>query len=103
APNTVIEGQIETVGDRFRYVFNEQVENDDGSFTVYAAHLYLLGPFATGDLLIGESTCGVNTAQATTTTTAGPTTTTTGDQTTTTTRPKAPAATATGAQPKFTG
>ncbi|HEV2069901.1 MAG TPA: hypothetical protein VGR26_08920, partial [Acidimicrobiales bacterium] len=33
APNTVIEGQIETVGDRFRYVFNEQVENDDGSFT----------------------------------------------------------------------
>ena len=104
APNTVIEGQIETVGDSFRYVFNEQVENEDGSLTVFAAHLELLGPTATGDLFIGESTCGVNTAQVTTTTT----TTTTGGPTTTVTaipggHPQAPAATATGAQPNFTG
>lgn len=106
APNTTYEGQIETVGDSFRYVFNEQVENDDGSITVYAAHLYLLGPIATGDLLIGKSTCGVNPAQVTTTTTEATTTTTAGPTTTTTTvggRPQAPAAVATAAQPRFTG
>ena len=107
APNTIIEGQIETVGDSFRYIFNEQVVNPDGSLTVYAAHMELLGPNAVGDLFIGESTCGVNTAQVTTTTTAGQTTTTAGPTTTVTAipggLPQAPAATATGAQPKFTG
>ena len=59
APNTSYEGQLETVGDRFRYVFNEQVKNPDGSITVYAAHQYLLGPTAVGDLFIGKAECGV--------------------------------------------
>ena len=58
-PNTSYEGQLESVGDRFRYVFNEQVRNPDGSITVYAAHQYLLGPTAIGDLYIGKSECGV--------------------------------------------
>ena len=58
-PNTSYEGQLESVGDRFRYVFNEQVRNPDGSITVYAAHQYLLGPTAVGDLYIGKSECGV--------------------------------------------
>ena len=72
-PNTTYEGQIETVGDSFRYVFNEQiVDPDDGSFTVNAAHLYLLGPTAVGDLIIGQSVCGV---EVTATTTTVPTTT----------------------------
>lgn len=104
APNTVIEGQIETVGDSFRYILNEQVVNPDGSLTVFAAHMELLGPNATGDLFIGESTCGVG-AAGSTTTTAGETTTTAGETTATTApvRQKAPAATATAGQPKFTG
>lgn len=59
APNTVYEGTIESVGDSFRYVFNEQVVNADGSITVNAAHQYLLGPTAVGELIIGRSTCGV--------------------------------------------
>ena len=58
-PNTSYEGQLESVGDRFRYVFNEQVRNPDGSITVYAAHQYLLGPTAVGDLYIGKSECGI--------------------------------------------
>ncbi|HUR17304.1 MAG TPA: Ig-like domain-containing protein, partial [Acidimicrobiales bacterium] len=58
-PNTTYEGQIETVGDYFRYVFNEQVHNPDGSITVYAAHQYLLGPTAIGHLYIGKVECGV--------------------------------------------
>ncbi|MDQ3781969.1 MAG: hypothetical protein M3349_03405, partial [Actinomycetota bacterium] len=60
APNTVVEGHIHVNGatDTFRYVFNEQVTNPDGSLTVNAAHQYLLGPTATGDVVIGQSVCG---------------------------------------------
>ena len=64
APNTTYNGTINSVGDSFRYVFNEQKLNPDGSLTVNAAHLYLLGPTAVGDLFIGQSVCGV-TATAT--------------------------------------
>ncbi|HWC10199.1 MAG TPA: hypothetical protein VG455_03160, partial [Acidimicrobiales bacterium] len=59
APNTTYNGQIEGVGDAFQYIFNEQVVNPDGSLTVYAAHLRLLGPTAVGDLYIGKVECGV--------------------------------------------
>jgi len=80
APNTTFEGHIHigNVTDSFRYVFNEQVVNPDGSLTVSAAHESLLGPLAVGDLFIGRSECGVTAAPATTTTTTTvPTTTTT--------------------------
>lgn len=60
-PNTTYEGHVHVNGgiDTFTYVFNEQVVNVDGSITVYAAHEYLHGPSATGDLFIGKSECGV--------------------------------------------
>ncbi|HEV2070140.1 MAG TPA: hypothetical protein VGR26_10130, partial [Acidimicrobiales bacterium] len=90
APGHTVEGHIHIDGtqDNFRYIFNEQFVDEDGSLTVFAAHMELLGENAVGDLFIGESTCGVSTAQATTTTTAGQTTTTT----TVTGLPQAPAA-----------
>ena len=66
APNTVYTGTIEAVGDSFQYIFNEQVVNPDGSLTVYAAHLRLLGPTAVGDLYIGKSECGVTATTAAT-------------------------------------
>lgn len=61
APNTSYDGHIHVNGsvDSFRYVFNEQVINPDGSFTVFTAHDYLLGPTAVGDLFVGKSQCGV--------------------------------------------
>jgi hypothetical protein len=62
APNTSYEGKIETVGDTFRYVFNEQIKNADGSITVNAAHQYLLGPTAVGEAIIGQSRCGITAA-----------------------------------------
>lgn len=119
APNTTYEGTIETVGDNFRYVFNEQIENADGTITVNAAHQYLLGPTAVGELVVGQVVCGVGTVadepgdgDTTTTTAAQPggsgqattTTTTTqaGQQSTTTVAPSRPAPT-TPAQPSFTG
>jgi hypothetical protein len=60
-PNTSYTGHVHVNGgtENFRYVFNEQVTNPDGSLTVYAAHEYLLGPTAVGDLYIGKSDCGV--------------------------------------------
>lgn len=68
APNTTFNGQ--SVGDSFRYVFNEQIRNSDGSITVNAAHQYLLGPTAVGDLIIGQSVCGVTATTTPTGTTA---------------------------------
>ncbi len=69
--------------ERFTYFFNEQTTNPDGSITVTAVHLALLGPFAKGDLFVGQSTCGV-TAVSVSTTTTRPSTTTTQPSTTTT-------------------
>jgi hypothetical protein len=61
APNTSYNGHIHVGSstDNFRYVFNEQTVNPDGSITVNAAHEHLLGPTAVGDLIIGQSVCGV--------------------------------------------
>ena len=85
-PNTTYNGTIESVGDTFRAVFNEQIINPDGSITVNAYHLYLLGPTAVGDLIVGQVVCGVS-APSPTTTTTRPTTTTTVAPTTTTVAP----------------
>jgi hypothetical protein len=61
APNKSYDGHIHVNGsiDSFRYVFNEQVVNPDGSITVNAAHEYFLGPTAVGELIVGQSVCGV--------------------------------------------
>ncbi len=62
SPGHTVEGHLHIGAsqDNFRYVFNEQIENADGSITVNAAHMYLLGPTAEGELIIGQSRCGVN-------------------------------------------
>jgi hypothetical protein len=52
--NFTLKGQIPT-GDKFRVVFNEQKVKKDGSITVNAVHLYLLGPTAKGDVVIAQS------------------------------------------------
>jgi hypothetical protein len=89
APNTgPVTGHIHVNGaqDNFHVVFNEQITNADGSLTVNAVHEFLDGPTAVGDLIIGQSVCGVTAAAGPTTTTApGATTTTTPGATTTTT------------------
>ncbi len=61
ALNTTYEGHIHigNTTDNFRYVFNEQVVNPEGSITVNAGHQYLLGPIAVGDLILGQVVCGV--------------------------------------------
>jgi hypothetical protein len=56
APNTEYSGTIESVGDSFKAVFNEQQASSD-SITVNAVHLYLLGPTAKGDLIVGQTRC----------------------------------------------
>jgi hypothetical protein len=45
-------------GDSYRAVFNEQTVDPDGTITVVAVHLYLLGPTAIGDIVIAESHAG---------------------------------------------
>jgi hypothetical protein len=51
-------GTIDHVGDSFRVVYNEQITAADGSITVNAVHMSLLGPTAVGDLVIAQSRCG---------------------------------------------
>ena len=67
-PNTSYDGHIHPGNstDNFRYVFNEQIRNPDGSITINAAHQYLLGPTAVGDLIVGQSVCRVTAAPDTT-------------------------------------
>lgn len=87
APNTSFEGKLESLGDSFRVVLNEQVVTGD-AITVNAFHTYLLGPTAVGDIIGGQSRCSLTAAaaQVTTTTTTAPnasTTTVPGSSTTT--------------------
>jgi len=58
-PNQEYTGTIDHVGDHFRIVINEQIQNRDGSLTVNAAHMFLLGPIAIGEMIVGQSVCGV--------------------------------------------
>ncbi|MCA1683916.1 MAG: hypothetical protein LC708_02140, partial [Actinobacteria bacterium] len=97
-PNTEYLGHIHVNGaqDNFRYVFNEQIVSGN-TITVNAAHEYILGPTAVGDLIIGQSVCNA-TVTAQTTTTAGPTT----SSSTTTTRPTTTTSTSTTLPPTTT-
>lgn len=63
ARNTAI--TVENRGENLRYVFNEQIDNADGSITINALHAYLLGPTAVGDVIAGQSVCGVTTDEVT--------------------------------------
>lgn len=63
-PGYTVEGTIDHVGDRYRIVYNEQIANHDGTLTVNAAHLYLLGDIAVGDLVVGQTTCGTSATPA---------------------------------------
>ncbi|HEX2191743.1 MAG TPA: hypothetical protein VHH09_00980 [Acidimicrobiales bacterium] len=84
APNTTYNGTVANVNDNFQAIFNEQIVNPDGSITVYAYHLRLLGPTAVGDLFVGKSECGVTAVTVTTTSTSTSTSTTVAPTTTST-------------------
>ncbi|HUQ63209.1 MAG TPA: choice-of-anchor P family protein, partial [Acidimicrobiales bacterium] len=58
APNYTVEGTLDNIGDRFKFVFNEQILAEDGSITVNAIHMYALGPIAVGELVQAQSRCG---------------------------------------------
>jgi hypothetical protein len=63
-PNYTRTGTINNVGDSFTVVYNEQITQIDPvtnkrSITVNAVHMYLHGPTAVGDQVIGQSRCGI--------------------------------------------
>ncbi len=66
--NYSVSGTLESVGDTYKVVFNEQTSNGDGSISVYAAHEYLLGPTLTGNLYLGHAVCSVGAVGTSTTT-----------------------------------
>ena len=49
---------INNVGDHGVVVFNERINNADGSTTLNAVHMYMQGPIAVGDMVIGQVRCG---------------------------------------------
>ena len=96
APNTELTGVVPGVGDTYRVVFNEQT-TANGTLTVNAAHLTLLGPSATGEAVLGQSVCGVTAGGGgVTTTVVDGVTTTMAPGVTTTTVPGATTTTAPG-------
>lgn len=62
APNTVINVTLPGFGTVATLTLNEQIQNADGSLTVNAFHLHLLGgvlgSLGTGDIIISSATCG---------------------------------------------
>lgn len=50
-------GQITNVGDNWKIIFNEQVVEPGGSITVNAVHMFLLGPIAVGEQILGQVKC----------------------------------------------
>ncbi|MDQ4070142.1 MAG: hypothetical protein M3203_11830 [Actinomycetota bacterium] len=46
---------VNSAGDKFRAVINEQKVGRDGTITVTAVHLYLLGPTATGEVVVAQA------------------------------------------------
>jgi hypothetical protein len=56
--NFTVPYTINNVNDHGVTVFNERIDNADGSTTVNAAHMYLQGPTAVGDMVIGQARCG---------------------------------------------
>lgn len=57
-PNYRVDFTINNVGDSGYMLFNEQIFNLDGSLTINGSHMYMLGPTAKGDVVIGQVTCG---------------------------------------------
>jgi hypothetical protein len=63
APNTVISIKLPIIGNVATLILNEQIHNKDGSLTVNALHLHLLGgvgvgSLGSGDVIISSATCG---------------------------------------------
>lgn len=56
-PNYTRTGQLTNVGDNFKIVYNEQIKDPNGSLTVNAVHLFLLGPIAVGEQILGQVRC----------------------------------------------
>ena len=78
-------GTITNVGDNWRIVYNEQTVDPDGTLTVNAIHMFLLGPIAIGEQILGHVRCGLAAASSPTTTT--PATTAPASTTVSTTTP----------------
>jgi hypothetical protein len=59
-PNYTRSVRINHVGGHPTIVFNQQIVNPDGSLTVNAYHMYLFGPVAVGEQIVGQVTCGTS-------------------------------------------
>jgi hypothetical protein len=63
AANTTLMVALPIVGNVATIIFNEQIHNPDGSLTVNAIHIHLLGSgllgtLGSGDVIISSATCG---------------------------------------------
>ncbi|HEX4701126.1 MAG TPA: choice-of-anchor P family protein [Pseudonocardiaceae bacterium] len=63
APNSTVAVTVPGVGNVATLILNEQIHNGDGSLTVNAIHLHLLGgsgvgAIGSGDVIISSATCG---------------------------------------------
>lgn len=59
-------GVLTNIGDSYDVFYNEQDTSIPGTITVTAIHMRMLGPTATGDLYIAQSSCGIKSAPGST-------------------------------------
>jgi hypothetical protein len=51
---------LNNVGDHGYIIFNERIDNPDGTTTINGVHMYMQGQNAFGDLIIAKTVCGVS-------------------------------------------
>jgi len=59
-PNYRINFVMHNTNDTGYIVFNERIQNADGTLTVNGAHMYMQGPSAVGDMVIAQTVCGIS-------------------------------------------
>jgi hypothetical protein len=67
-PNYTREVTINNVGGHPKIIFNEQIVEPDGTITVNAVHMFLRGPIALGEQILGHVRCSIHPAPASATT-----------------------------------
>ena len=56
--NYTVAFTLDNIGDHGIVVFNERINNANGSTTLNAVHMYMQGPIAVGEMVIGQTVCG---------------------------------------------
>jgi hypothetical protein len=58
--NYRVDYTLNNVGDHGYVIFNERINNADGTTTINGAHMYMQGTHSFGDVIIAKTVCGIS-------------------------------------------